>query len=139
MAETVCFAGDEGDTIGGYMARPLGSGPYPGVIVIHDASGLADHTKELAREFTAHFRIAIAPNLYYREGPEKPEEVLAVVRQMGGVPDARVIGDLEGAVVGFRSTVSCNDKIGCIGHCSGGGFCFRPARMLLSVSLAGLS
>jgi len=120
LAETVCFVGDNGDTVGGYMARPLGSGPHPGVIVIHEAFGLVEHTKELARKFAAHGYIAIAPNLYYREGPENPEEVLAVVRQRGGVPDSRVIGDLEGAVRALRSVVTCNDKIGCIGHCSGG-------------------
>ena len=40
LAESVCFAGDQGDIVGGYMARPLGPGPYAGVIVIHEAYGL---------------------------------------------------------------------------------------------------
>jgi len=102
------------------MARPLGPGPYPGVIVIHEAFGLVTHTKELVRKFAANGYISIAPNLYFREGPNNPDEVLAIVRQRGGVPDARVIGDLEEAVTALRSVVACNDKIGCIGHCSGG-------------------
>ncbi len=120
LAETVSFAGDKGDIIGGYMARPLGAGPYPGVIVIHEAFGLVEHTKELARKFAAHGYIAIAPDLYYREGPGQLEEVRAKIQQMGGVPDSRAIGDLEGAVKAIRSVVTGSGKFGCIGHCSGG-------------------
>lgn len=120
IAETVSFPGDRGDIIGGYMARPLGGGPYPGVIVIHEAFGLVEHTKELVRKFAAHGYASITPDLYYREGPGDPEEILTRVRQAGGVPDAQVIGDLEGAVTVLRSLPTCSGKIGCIGHCSGG-------------------
>jgi carboxymethylenebutenolidase len=120
LAETVRFVGAGGDTVGGYMARPLGNGPYPSVIVIHEAFGLVEHTKELLRKLAAHGYIAIAPDLYFREGPGVPEEVAAAVRQRGGVSDARVIGDLEGCVAALRCVATCSGKIGCIGHCSGG-------------------
>lgn len=120
FAETINFAGLNGDTIGGYMARPLGAGPYPGVIVIHEVFGLVEHTKELARKFAAHGYISVAIDLYYREGPGDPEQISTAIRQRGGVPDSRTIGDLEGAVKALRSVASCNDKIGCIGYCSGG-------------------
>jgi len=120
LAETVNLAGHNGDIIGGYMARPLGPGPYPGVIVIHEAFGLVEHTKELVRKFAAHGYISIAPDLYYREGPGDLEEIRAKIQQMGGVPDTRAIGDLEGAATILRSVPTCNGKLGCIGHCSGG-------------------
>jgi carboxymethylenebutenolidase len=120
LAETVSLTGDGGDIISGYMARPLGPGPYPGVIVIHEVFGLVEHTRELVRKFAAGGFVCIAPNLYHREGPGDAEEVLIKVRGMGGAPDARVIADLEGAVTALRSVLSFNGKIGCIGHCSGG-------------------
>ncbi|MFH0769014.1 MAG: dienelactone hydrolase family protein [Chloroflexota bacterium] len=120
LAETVGFSGYHGDIISGYMARPLGSGSYPGVIVIHEVFGLVEHTKELARKFAAHGYIAIAPDLYSREGPGDLEKVVAAVRQRGGIPDSQTIGDLEGAVTAIRSIVTSNGKIGCIGYCSGG-------------------
>lgn len=120
IAESINFSGDNGDIIGGYLARPLGAGPYPGVIVIHEAFGLVEHTKEMARKFAAHGYIALAPDLYYREGPGDSEDISAVVRRMGGVPDSRAIGDLEGCVNALRSVVTFNGKTGCIGHCSGG-------------------
>ena len=120
LAEMVNFTGYNGDLIGGYMARPLGQGSYGGVIVIHEVFGLVEHTKELVRKFAAHGYIAIAPDLYYREGPGDLEKITASIRQKGGVPDVRVIGDLEGAVNALRSVATCNGKIGVIGHCSGG-------------------
>ncbi|MCH8207038.1 MAG: dienelactone hydrolase family protein, partial [Chloroflexi bacterium] len=46
LAETVHFEGHDGDDVSGYLARPLGAGPYPGVIVIHEVFGLVTHIKE---------------------------------------------------------------------------------------------
>jgi len=120
IAETVSFPGHGGDLIGGYMARPLGPGAFGGVILIHEVFGLVEHTREMARKFAAHGFVTIAPDLYHREGPGDLEKIVADVRAKGGAPDARVIGDLEGAARALRSVVTCNGKIGCMGHCSGG-------------------
>jgi carboxymethylenebutenolidase len=120
QAETVNFKGYNGDQIGGYMARPTGPGSFGGVIVIHEVFGLVEHTKEITRKFAAHGYIAIAPDLYYREGPGDLEKITAGIRASGGISDARVIADLEGAVDALQSVVTCNGKVGVIGHCSGG-------------------
>ncbi|MDO8473047.1 MAG: dienelactone hydrolase family protein [Dehalococcoidia bacterium] len=120
LAETVIVHGDGGDAIGAYLARPIGPGPYPGVIVIHEAFGLTEHTKGLVRKFASRGYISIAPDLFYREHPVDTDDLVAVVRRMGGLPDARVIRDLDGAVTTLHSIATCSSKVGCIGHCSGG-------------------
>ena len=120
IAETVLISGHNSEIIGGYMAKPLGPGPFPGVIVIHEGFGLVPHTKELVRKFAAADFIAVAPDLYWREGMVDPEDIRAIQQTMGGVPDSRVIGDLEGAVNFLRSMRTCNGELGCVGHCSGG-------------------
>jgi len=119
IAETVLFQG-HGDQISGYLARPAGAGPFPGVIVIHEVFGLVTHIKEIARKMAAHGYVAIAPDLHYREGPGDPEDVAAIVRADGGNPDARSIGDVEGSAAYLRSLPYCNGKVGVIGYCSGG-------------------
>ncbi|MBI2876038.1 MAG: dienelactone hydrolase family protein [Candidatus Tectomicrobia bacterium] len=120
LAESVNFAGQNGDYLDAYLARPLGAGSYPGVILIHEAFGLVEHTKEQARKFAHHGFIAITPDLYHREGPENPDDLQSVIQRMQSLSDAQVIADLEGAVTALRSVATCNGKIGCIGHCSGG-------------------
>ena len=120
LAETVLFQGHNGDQISGYLARPLGAGPHPGVIVIHEVFGLVTHQKEVARKMAGHGYAAVAPDLHHREGPGDPDDVAAAVRAAVGVPDARCIGDIEGAVNLLRSLPYCNDKVGVIGFCSGG-------------------
>ena len=69
LAETIHLPGHNGDDIEGYLARPLGSGPYPGVIVIHHMPGWDEASKEITRKFAFHGYAAICPNLHYREAP----------------------------------------------------------------------
>ncbi|MBI2886743.1 MAG: dienelactone hydrolase family protein [Chloroflexi bacterium] len=120
LAETVSYAGHRGETISGYLARPLGAGPYPGVAVIMEVYGLVPHIKELARKFAAKGYLAIAPDLYTREPTNDPAEAWAAVRGRGGLPDDQALGDLEGAAQVLLALPQCNGKIGIIGYCSGG-------------------
>jgi len=120
LAETVFHTGYDGDQVEAYMARPMGPGPFPGVVVIHHMPGWDAATKEITRRF-AHFGyIAIDPNLYTREGPGEPDDVAAVARAAGGAPDARVMGDVGGAASHIRNVPYHNGKVGVIGFCSGG-------------------
>ena len=120
LAETVIFQGHGGDQISGYLARPLGAGPHPGVVVIHSIFGLAPHFKEVARRFASRGYVSLALDLYHREGPGDPDDVAAVVRAAGGNPDDRCVGDVEGAVSLLRSLPYSSGKVGVIGYCSGG-------------------
>jgi len=120
IAETVQFTGHGSDQISGYLARPSGDGPYPGVIVIHEVFGLTPWVREVTRKIADKGYVAVAPDLHYREGPGDIDDVAAVVRAAGGNPDYRTIGDVEGSVAYLRSLQTCSDKIGVIGYCSGG-------------------
>src|SRR5262249_39271036 len=63
-----------------YYARPNGSGPFPGMVVIHHAPGWDEWITEVVRKFAHHGHIAIAPNLYFREGPGSPDDQAAKAR-----------------------------------------------------------
>jgi carboxymethylenebutenolidase len=121
MAETIKLAGHGGDEIGAYFARPLGPGPYPGVVVIHHMPGLDEATKEITRRFATQGYSAVCPNLFYREGPDvSPDDAAAAARAAGGAPDDRVVGDVDGSRRFLLSLVNANGKVGVIGYCSGG-------------------
>jgi len=120
FAETVKLRGHKGDPIDAYMARPLGAGPFPGVVVIHHMPGWDASNKEIARRFAHHGYVAILPNLHYREGKATPEANSASIREKGGMPDERTMGDVQAAIDRLRELPYLNGKIGVIGYCSGG-------------------
>src|SRR5580704_3995220 len=128
MAETVLVTGHEGTEIAAYLARPLGPGPVPGVLVIHHMPGWDEGSKEITRKFAAHGYAAICPHLHYREGPDAgPDDASAAARAAGGVPDERFLGDADGAIRALRALTSSSGKVGVIGYCSGGRQSFLAA------------
>ena len=120
MAEIVRMHGHQGDQIDAYFARPLGPGPFPGVVVIHHLPGWDEGTKEITRKFAHHGYAAIMPDLHFREGKGGPEANSDSVKEAGGMPDDRSMGDVRGAMAYLRTLPYHNDKIGVIGYCSGG-------------------
>jgi carboxymethylenebutenolidase len=121
LAETINLRADGGDLIPAYLARPMGDGPYPGVVVIHHMPGYDESTKEITRTFAVMGYTALCPNLHHREAPgASPADASQAVRDAGGVPDARCIGDVGAAARYLRDLPSANGKVGVIGYCSGG-------------------
>jgi carboxymethylenebutenolidase len=121
MAETINIRADGGDEIAAYFARPLGPGPFPGVVVIHHLPGWDEETREITRRFAATGYTAICPHLHHREGMgASPDDAAAAVRAAGGVPDDRAVGDIASAAAYLRSLTYSNGKVGVIGYCSGG-------------------
>ena len=127
LAETVTMQGANGDVINAYYARPLGAGPFPGMVLIHHAPGWDEWYRETTRRLAHHGYATICPNLYFRAGHGTPDDVTAKVRAAGGVPDDQVMGDVEGAMRYLRSLPYLNGKVGVMGTCSGGRHTFLAA------------
>jgi carboxymethylenebutenolidase len=128
LAETVTIWGHRGDAIPAYLARPLGAGSYPGIVVIHHMPGWDEGTREIARRFATHGYMAICPNLHHRDAPgAAPDDAAAAARANGGVPDERFLGDCEAAMRHLRAMPSCSGRVATIGYCSGGRQSFLAA------------
>jgi len=127
LAETATIQGSDGDTIRAYVSRPLGEGPYPGVVVIPHKPGWDELNREVTRRLSQHGFAAICPNIYERFGHGLPTEVAAMVQEAGGVSDDSVVGDVEGAIDFISTQPYSNGKTGVIGMCSGGRHAFLAA------------
>src|SRR5262245_66360148 len=86
IAETVSMRGHNGEQINAYVARPLGAGPFPGMIVIHHAPGWDEWYRECTRRFAHHGFVAISSNLYFRHGHGPTEARGGNGRAAGGGP-----------------------------------------------------
>lgn len=98
--------------------------------------GYDEATKEIARKLAHHQYMAIMPNLHFREGKGSPEANSASVREAGGMPDDRTLGDVEAAAAYLRTLPFHNGKIGIIGYCSGGRQVYLAACKLEGIDAA---
>src|SRR5260370_7655484 len=80
LAETVAFRGHKGDVGEAYYARPLGGGPWPGLVLIHHMPSWDEWIKEATRKLAHHGLATIAPHLYFPDGPGSPHPVPPRVR-----------------------------------------------------------
>jgi carboxymethylenebutenolidase len=108
------------DTMKGYLARPSQPGRYPGIIVIHEAFGLVEHIRDIARRFANIGYNALAPDLYTRSGSPDPNNMDSVFPVMFGLPDTQAVRDLEASADYLRGLAGASGKVGVIGFCSGG-------------------
>ena len=106
------------------------------MVLIHHAPGWDEWYRETTRKFAHHGYATISHNLYHRDGPGKPDDVAAKVRAAGGVPDAQVIGDTEGAVQWLKAQPYSTGKVGVLGTCSGGRQTFLYACHTKSINCA---
>ncbi len=125
--EEVTFDRD-GDVVGGYLAAPTGAGPFPGLVLVPDVRGLADHYRDIARRFAADGFVTLAVDLYSREGAPELPDMATVFRWIQALPDRRVLADLGGAVraLAMRGHVR-PDRIGITGFCMGGQYALMAA------------
>ena len=137
LGETIRYSAHNGDEIPAYFARPLGVSNVPGIVVLHHMPGWDEQTKEITRKFAHHGFAAIMPHLHHRAAPgADPDDASAATRAAGGVPDDRLIGDVEAAMKLLRSLPYGNGNIGVIGFCSGGRQSYLCATRIPSLGAA---
>ncbi len=123
VAGGVRFEG-KGGTLGGYLARPTGNGPYPGVIVIHENRGVTDYIQNVTRDLAREGYVGLAVNLVSRGlGPDYPGGSDEALRALGKLSDAEAMEDLDAGVEFLKKqSVVFTNSIGCMGFCMGGRF-----------------
>jgi carboxymethylenebutenolidase len=109
--------------IPGYRAMPAKGSSFPVVLVVQEIFGVHEHIKDLCRRLAKSGYLAVAPELYARQGDvsgiSNIQEIIKTV--VSKVPDAQVLSDLDAAVAYAKSTGKGNtDKLAITGFCWGG-------------------
>jgi carboxymethylenebutenolidase len=110
--------------LAGYLARPSGDGPWPGVVVIHEAFGADAVMRRQADRLAAAGYLALLPDLFSDGGA--PRCVLGTFRAMYARKGKPFV-DIETARGWLRDQPGCTGKVGVIGFCMGGAFAVLTA------------
>ncbi len=106
----------------GYPARPEGDGPFPGIVVIHEAFGLNENMKDITRRFADQGYVALAVDLFAGRN-----RAICMFRFMGGLLlnslNNSGIHDLKAALTSLSEQPGVdNSRLGAVGYCMGGSF-----------------
>ncbi|MBX7433541.1 dienelactone hydrolase family protein [Mycobacterium sp. Y57] len=106
-------------TISAALAVPDDSGPWPGVVVVHDGFGLSDDIRRNTARFADNGYLALAPDLFSRGSYVRC--VRAVLRSMAR-RSGQAVDDLDAARRVLAGRADCTGRVGIAGFCMGGGF-----------------
>ena len=113
-------AGDR--EIPAYRARPAGGGSSPVVLVVQEIFGVHEYIKDVCRRLGHAGYLAIAPDLYVRQGdPSKMADWNEIrTKVVSKVSDAQVMSDLDAAVRFAETEGGDAGRLGITGFCWGG-------------------
>jgi carboxymethylenebutenolidase len=105
-----------------YRAAPEKGGPFPVVLVVQEIFGVHEHIKDVCRRLAKLGYLAIAPELYSRQGDVSKLEMQDIISKVvSKVPDSQVMSDLDATVEWAKKTGNGDTtKLGITGFCWGG-------------------
>lgn len=106
------------------VAPPTGTGPWPGVVVVHELLGLTDDIREITARFAAAGFVAVAPDLFADGGAR---HCLVATFKALSSGRGKAFDDLEAARRWVAGRADCTGRVGIAGFCMGGGFALMSA------------
>ena len=105
-----------------YRAKPKSGKSHPAVLVVQEIFGVHEHIKDVCRRFAKLGYVAVAPELYARQGDvSKLSDIDAIRPIVAKVPDDQVMSDLDATVAWLDKTGEGDTKkLGITGFCWGG-------------------
>jgi carboxymethylenebutenolidase len=109
----------------GYETRQDSATPVPGILLLHESTGLNNYTKDVTRELAKEGFIGLAIDLYQGKIAASYEEGLRLLREH--VTRDGLKTNIEAAIGYLHSARHCSGKIGILGFGTGGGFALMAA------------
>lgn len=102
-----------------HLTPSTGTGPWPGVVVVHDIAGFTADVQGISRRVADAGFAVLTPNLYSRGGAARciPRVFRELLLQRG-----RALDDLAAARDFLAASPDCTGAVGIVGFCMGGGF-----------------
>jgi carboxymethylenebutenolidase len=107
-----------------YAALPTREPPWPGVVVIHDFTGMSEDLRRNTDWLAGAGFLTIAPDLYYWGSRLR---CLRTIMADLGSRRGRSFDDIEAARQWLRQHDACTGTVGVVGYCMGGGYAIALA------------
>ncbi|MFI8240159.1 dienelactone hydrolase family protein [Streptomyces sp. NPDC085866] len=108
----------------GHLARPAGDGPWPGVVVVHEAIGVDEVMLRQTRRLVDAGYLALMPDLFTQGGARR---CLVATLRAALSGKGRAYQDIEAARDHLAGHPDCTGAVGIIGFCMGGSFALMTA------------
>jgi len=107
-------------TIAAYCAKPAGKSGLPIVLLVHEIWSVHEYFKDLCRRLAKLGYLAVAPDLFGRQGDPTHLERDDIFKIVARVPDAQVMADLDAAAAWASAHGGDASRLGMTGFCWGG-------------------
>ncbi|TFB87445.1 dienelactone hydrolase family protein [Cryobacterium algoricola] len=106
------------------LGVPAGPGPWPGVVLVHEAFGISDVMRRQVERLASAGYLALMPDLFTEGGARKC--LVATFRALSA-GEGRAFVDIENARQALIARPDCTGEVGVLGFCMGGGFALAAA------------
>lgn len=110
----------KGGEIAAYCARPAGGKNLPTIILVHEIWSVHEYFQDLARRLAKLGYLAVAPDLYARQGDVSKMQMDDIRKVVAAVPDAQVLADLDATADWAAKNGGDPKRLGVTGMCWGG-------------------
>ncbi len=115
----------------GVLGVPDGPGPWPGIVMVHEAFGVTDVMRRQVDRMTRAGYLVLMPDLFTEGGPRRC--LVSTFRALSA-GEGRAFVDIETARTELAGRADCTGSVGVVGFCMGGGFALLAARRGFAVS-----
>jgi carboxymethylenebutenolidase len=107
-------------TLAAYRAQPAGGAHLPTIVLVHEIWSVHEYFRDLCRRLAKRGYLAVAPDLFGRQGDVANAEMDAIRAIVATVPDSQVMSDLDATAAWAARNGGNPDQLGVTGFCWGG-------------------
>jgi carboxymethylenebutenolidase len=130
-AQSIRIPSHDGDELDAHLGTP-DAGRGPGMVLLHEALGVTDYTRDVAARLAGLGYVTAAPDLFWRiernvDLPHHDSGLMRALELVGQFDPERGVRDVDAALGHLRAAPEVDGPVGVIGFCFGGGVAYRAA------------
>ena len=130
QGENIRYTTRNNENFDGYLTRPDGNGPFPGILWITAISGADGTMKMLADEWANDGFVVSMPDIFWRQHPGPTSDREVAQKRYAEFDAEQGMLDIEDVINDLKGRQICNGKIGVLGFCFGGRYAHLSAARL---------